>query len=137
MRKMRWGWAGFLLVALLTQGCSAASTPANSTASVNGQSLIQEKAIGRPEGHECTQGKEEWRSPGAPKRGGQLEFGNVNVDEHLDPTLPGRVAQLVVPQFVYQGLLEYQGCFYGDSAVVPRLGDSWAISSDYLTYTVK
>jgi peptide/nickel transport system substrate-binding protein len=85
------------------------------------------------EPHQCETGKEEWRVAGPPKRGGTL-VRPLLAAEHLDPTKSGRVAAI---GRVYEGLLEYRSCFYGDYTPAPRLAESWTTSADARTWTFK
>jgi ABC-type transport system substrate-binding protein len=114
--------------ALVIAGCAAPAPQAPTAPQVT---EAQAKAApGRTE-HQCEAGKEEWRSPGAPKRGGTLLFAQ-NPFDHLDPSTPGRLAPM---SQVYNGLLEYRACFYGDYSAALKLARSWQVSPDAQTWT--
>lgn len=84
--------------------------------------------------HQCEPGKEEWRASGPPMRGGVF-FKGGSAFEHVDPTRTGRVATLTQ---VYNALVEYRACFFGDYAPArPRLAKSWEVSPDSTTWTFK
>lgn len=82
---------------------------------------------------QCEPGKELWRSPDAPVRGGTI-VRSTNID-FFDPTRPTGAGE-PAPQ-VYQGLFETRGCRYGDTVMAPLLAQSFDISPDGLTYTIK
>ncbi len=75
----------------------------------------------------CDEGKEGWRSPGPPIRGGTMVWATSPI-AHLET---GGAFQ------VYNGLLQERKCFVTDRAVVPSLAKSWEVSSDGLTWTLK
>src|SRR5687768_16948713 len=76
---------------------------------------------------QCDAGKEHWRSPGPPKRGGILVRSGTSY-ANLDPasTRPRTGA----PSQVYQALFQPRSCFFGDTTVVPILARGWDVSSD-------
>src|SRR5437773_1297424 len=109
---MAGGFTGFRLAALaalllaLTACGRAPATP----------SQTEEQAAAKPAtGGQCEVGKEVWRSPGPPRRGGTL-IRSSDTGDHMDITKGGRTASSAMPQ-VYQGLLQLRGCFPTDTAV--------------------
>ena len=100
-------------------------------AAVGGQ---KEVALGPDQTYDCTPGKEAWRSPGPPRRGGTLVKASLDFS-HLDPTTPGGAANEVAPQ-VYNTLLSFRGCFFEDTAFNPDLAKSWTSTPDGLTWTI-
>src|SRR5207237_4557088 len=99
-----------LTAVLFMTGCvqAAPKTAAPSAAEV------QQNAADNPA--DCVPGKEVWRSPGPPKRGGTLVRG-ADIVDHMDMTKTGRTAQGSMPQ-VYNTLVQYRGCFSSDTAMV-------------------
>lgn len=83
---------------------------------------------------DCEPGKEHWRSPGPPKRGGVLR--KVGTTPHLDVSMPGGPNLTQIPQ-VYGHLVKSRGCFYGDSVMESDLAKSWDVSADGRTWTFK
>ncbi len=83
----------------------------------------------------CEPGKEVWRSPGPPTRGGTLVRA-VSGFDHLDMTKPGLTALGATPQ-VYNSLIRFRGCFPSDTAMVPSLARAWEISPDGRAWTFK
>ncbi len=123
-------FAGTLLVLLSACNSPAVSQPA--PAAPEGAELQQaaaEKTV------TCEPGKEAWRSPGPPKRGGTLVLG-ADVFEHMDMTKSGRTSLGAMPQ-VYNTLVRYRGCFSSDTTMVPSLAASWQVSPDGRAWTLK
>ncbi len=75
----------------------------------------------------CEEGKESWRSPGPPVRGGSLVWATSPVS-HLES---GGAFQ------VYNSLLQERKCFVTDRVIVPSLAKSWEVSPNGLTWTLK
>ena len=96
----------------------------------------QEPEAAKPAtGISCEPGKEVWRSPGPPKRGGTMVRA-ADASDHLDVPKGGRQALGSMPQ-VYQGLFNLRGCFGTDTNPAPDLAESWQVSSDGRTWTLK
>ena len=96
------------------------------------QKLPAETAMDK---QQCELGKEVWRSQGPPVRGGITTVAGRNPAEHLDPTKI--VARYGDVNQVYNGLVEFRGCFINDFTVKPRLAESWSFSPDGTTLTMK
>src|SRR5687768_14643189 len=100
---MHW-LSGLAIVMLLAMACGQATPGA--TPAPQGESEV--KAREAAKGAECEPGKESWRSPGPPKRGGTLVMAIFAADrDHLDRTIAGRGRP---PTQVNQGLVEARGC---------------------------
>lgn len=123
--------AGIFAAALLISGCAQAGPTQQSGAPEAAQ--IQQAAVENPAA--CVPGKEVWRSPGPPKRGGTLVRG-ADLFEHMDMTKGGRTSNSAMPQ-VYNTLVQYRGCFASDTVMVPSLAASWQVSSDGKTWTLQ
>lgn len=125
---------GFLAVlwvgALFLAGCASAAPP----------SQDQAAAVARPGSgteEQCAPGREQWRSPGAPVRGGTFAralFAGSG-QGHLDLTVAG-VNPSPIAQ-VYQKLVTSRVCFSEDITVAPDLARTWDIATDQLTWTFK
>ncbi len=128
-------WVALAVGALLLAACAApsrapADAPAEPDKFVSG--LSGKLALA------CDAGKEHWRSPGTPKRGGVYkQAGSTNAQlPHLDVSVAGSVTLGHLPQ-VYRHLVKSRSCFYEDTEIVPDLAESWQISPDGLTWTLK
>lgn len=110
---------------LLAAGC-AQPGPAGPSPEQQAQAVLKEET------HQCEPGKEEWRSPGPPKRGGML-FMSGGGGDHLDVTKPG--ASELFNQ-VYNGLMRGRACFPGDWLPALDLAKSWQ-STDAQVWTFK
>ncbi|HTE83101.1 MAG TPA: ABC transporter substrate-binding protein [Dehalococcoidia bacterium] len=109
-------------------------TPTRGSAGSGAPAAPKDLAVGPDQAYDCTPGKEAWRSPGPPKRGGTLVKASLDFS-HLDPTTPGGAANEVAPQ-VYNTLLSFRGCFFEDTFLNPDLAKSWTASQDGLTWTL-
>lgn len=115
------------VVALLLVACGQAAPSG---------SQPEEQVAAKPAtGVQCEVGKEIWRSPGPPKRGGTI-IRAADASDHLDIPKGGRSGLGSMPQ-VYQGILQLRGCFASDTAVAPGLAQSWEVSADGRTWTLK
>lgn len=111
---------------VLMAGCSAPAGPGT-------PSLLDTPAATPGQELSCEPGKEHWRSNATPKRGQTMVVTSTGVD-HMDVTAAGR--NNLHPQ-VYNGLVEYRGCFPEDVALNPSLASSWEVSPDGLSWTFK
>ncbi len=130
---------GLLLVGVvgtmvLAAGCGTgpATAPPVSAPASGAREEVKAAYFKTPE--ECQPGKEHWREPGPPVRGGTIvrsggELPNLNIVDAARGGDPG-------PQ-VYQTLVTTRGCYYGDTVMVPLLAQSWQIAPDGLTFTIK
>lgn len=86
---------------------------------------------------QCEPGKEHWRSPGPPKRGGAFVWAKQSVGaQHLDVSVPGGANSQDMPQ-VYGRLVRARACSYEDTVLEPDLAKSWQVSGDGLTWTLR
>ena len=126
--------------ALLMAGCAQPAPPTTAPAApaaapaapVQPQAHHQAENTSNPE---CTIGSEQWRESADPIRGGTMVKAGGEF-AHMDPSAPGRSGGIQASQ-VYNGLFEYRGCYYSDTAVVPKLVESWTVSADGRTWTLK
>jgi len=87
----------------------------------------------------CEPGKEHWRSPGPPTRGGIFrrsggyDVGGMNSIDLSAPERPnpGPIAN------VYGHLVTPRACYYEDGAMEPDIANSWEVSLDGRTWTFR
>jgi peptide/nickel transport system substrate-binding protein len=103
---------------------------------VPGQSDAETKVTGKVDESQCEPGKEVWRTPGAPKRGGQLVQA-INAFDHLDLSAGGRPATTSHNVEIYNRLFQIRGCTVGDNVMIGSLVKSWETASDGKTWTLK
>lgn len=122
--------------ASLPFAAACARRVAPSTGSTGSKTTPAEKdlALGPDQAYDCTPGKEAWRAPGPPKRGGTLAKASLDFS-HLDPTTPGGGPNDQAPQ-VYNTLYSFRGCFFEDTTLVPDLARAYTASPDGLTWTL-
>ncbi len=136
-----------MLIGLLGVACAADSSPAAAPAPAPAataapapepaptaapeavKDILQEKLS-----RECDGAKAWWRDPGTPVRGGTFTWaarsrGAPVVYDHL------RGGQAL--DQVNSRLLQTRSCFYEDTAVEPDMVESWDVSADGLTWTLK
>ncbi len=126
---MNWsrGCVALFGAALLLPACAR---PGPQEAAPAGQEVAQ-----RAREATCEPGKEVWRSPGPPQRGGVL-VRSADRGDHLDRLRGGRDSGAATPQ-VYNTLVQLRACFAQDLEVAPSLASSWQLSPEGRAYTLK
>ena len=125
--------AVLLALTLVASACATqVPAPASGTTSISDDKAAVKEAY-RKSAEECQAGKEHWREAGAPKRGGTFTKSGSEV-----PNLDLTRGSINEPgPHVYQALVSTRGCYYGDGAMLPLLAESWQVSADGLTISVK
>jgi peptide/nickel transport system substrate-binding protein len=124
---------GCTAAATLLAACSAGA-PSAAKPQAKAEPTAQAGSVkAATQADQCEPGKEHWRSPGPPKRGGTL-IRPASI-EFFDPTRPTGSGE-PAPQ-VYETLFGTRACRYGDTTMVPVLAKSYEVSPDGLTYTIK
>lgn len=123
-----------ITVAFLLAACAGPTQPGGAPVTQEETELTAIQHFERKRDLACDPGREHWRVQGTPKRGGTFSRANINLP-HLDVTAPMGNSHYTAQ--VYEHLVETRACYYEDTVMVPGLAQSWEVSPDGKTWTLK
>lgn len=123
---MRTLLAGITVGSVFLGGCVPTARPAGSP-EVESKLAAQAES---PRYVQCDPGKEHWRKPGPPARGGVFKY--ANNPSNLSLVDPG--GRYYNAFYVYEHLLQPRGCYYEDTVLGAGLATSWVMAPDGLTW---